>query len=642
MDKSNKFEQRFIRVFVSSTFKDMMEEREILVKQIFPQLRKLCDERYVVWGEVDLRWGITDEQKAEGKVLPICLHEIKKCRPYFIGILGERYGWIPDEIDKDLLMQEKWLELHKDYSVTELEILQGVLKDPEMAENAFFYFRDKAYIETLPKKVRGDYLEISSDDEADYDKVEYKKESEIKNNLSIFQKIKLRFTKSNKEDDGFDTSARLDKSEKIENLKNRIRKSGFPVRENYNNPKEFGQLVLQDLTQVIDKNFPKEKIPDPLDREAIEHEAFAKSRHKVYIGRKEYFERLDRHIEEDSQPLVILGESGSGKSALLSNWALKYKEKHPEDFMILHFIDSSASSTDWAAMVRRIMGELKRKFDIHGEIPDKPEELRSAFANWLYMASAKGKAVIILDALNQLEDRDQALDLVWLPPVMPENIRLFLSTLPGKSFAEMQKRNWQTLNIESFTENEQKEYIKKYLKQYTKQLEKDIRKTIVKHKQTAIPLYLQALLEELRLYGDYFTLKNKTENYLKAKTITELYQKILERYEEDYEQDRKYLVKEAFSLIWAARRGLSEIELMELLNTVNNPLPRAYWSPLYLAAEQSLIVQSGLLNFSHTYFRKAVKDKYLPDENKQNNVHLRLADYFDKQETNHRKIDELP
>ena len=68
---------RVIRVFVSSTFRDMHAEREELVKRVFPQLRKMCEQRGVMWGEVDLRWGITDEQSAEGKVLPICLEEIK-------------------------------------------------------------------------------------------------------------------------------------------------------------------------------------------------------------------------------------------------------------------------------------------------------------------------------------------------------------------------------------------------------------------------------------------------------------------------------------------------------------------------------------------------------------------------------------
>ena len=82
---------RVIRVFVSSTFRDMVDEREQLAKRVFPALRKLCESRGVVWGEVDLRWGITAEQSEGGEVLPICLDETHRCRPYLIGVLGERY-----------------------------------------------------------------------------------------------------------------------------------------------------------------------------------------------------------------------------------------------------------------------------------------------------------------------------------------------------------------------------------------------------------------------------------------------------------------------------------------------------------------------------------------------------------------------
>ena len=145
---------RLIRVFVSSTFKDMQEERDELVKFIFPQLRKLCEQRGVTWGEVDLRWGITDEQKSEGKVLTICLDEIKRCRPYFIGMLGERYGWIPDEIPDEMIEREPWLKDHFDHSVTEMKILHGVLNNHEMAEHGCFNFRDPKYLETIPLEQR--------------------------------------------------------------------------------------------------------------------------------------------------------------------------------------------------------------------------------------------------------------------------------------------------------------------------------------------------------------------------------------------------------------------------------------------------------------------------------------------------------
>ena len=64
---------RVIRVFISSTFRDMTRERDLLVKRVFPELRHKCARRFVTFTEVDLRWGITEEQAAEGQVLPLCL-----------------------------------------------------------------------------------------------------------------------------------------------------------------------------------------------------------------------------------------------------------------------------------------------------------------------------------------------------------------------------------------------------------------------------------------------------------------------------------------------------------------------------------------------------------------------------------------
>jgi len=112
--------QRVVRVFISSTFRDMQEERDILIKKVFPELRRRCRERGVEFVEVDLRWGVTEEQAERGEVLPICLAEIDNCRPYFVGLLGERYGWVPDRIAEDLLETQPWLAEHREHSVTAL------------------------------------------------------------------------------------------------------------------------------------------------------------------------------------------------------------------------------------------------------------------------------------------------------------------------------------------------------------------------------------------------------------------------------------------------------------------------------------------------------------------------------------------
>jgi len=88
-------DNRQIRIFISSTFRDMQAERGYLVTKVFPALRRYCEERDVSIFELDLRWGISEEEAKQGKVFEICLNEVRKTKPFFIGLLGERYGWIP-------------------------------------------------------------------------------------------------------------------------------------------------------------------------------------------------------------------------------------------------------------------------------------------------------------------------------------------------------------------------------------------------------------------------------------------------------------------------------------------------------------------------------------------------------------------
>lgn len=41
------------------------------------------------------------------------------------------------------------------------------------------------------------------------------------------------------------------------------------------------------------------------------------------------------------------------------------------------------------------------------------------------------KLLLIVDGLNKLDRRDNAMDLVWLPSSFPDTVRLLLSTTPG-------------------------------------------------------------------------------------------------------------------------------------------------------------------------------------------------------------------
>src|SRR5947208_10503408 len=130
-----------VRVFISSTFRDMHAERDHLVKVVFPALREKLEPFRVHLIDIDLRWGVTREQAENDQVLGLCLNQIRACRPFFVGILGERYGWVPTRHPADALKAFGWIQHHTGKSVTELEILHGVLNSPAMCGRAFFYFR---------------------------------------------------------------------------------------------------------------------------------------------------------------------------------------------------------------------------------------------------------------------------------------------------------------------------------------------------------------------------------------------------------------------------------------------------------------------------------------------------------------------
>ena len=76
---------RTVKVFISSTFRDMQGERDHLVRFVFPRLREELLKRRIHLVDVDLRWGVTSEQDA----LEVCKEIIDECRPRPLIILRE-------------------------------------------------------------------------------------------------------------------------------------------------------------------------------------------------------------------------------------------------------------------------------------------------------------------------------------------------------------------------------------------------------------------------------------------------------------------------------------------------------------------------------------------------------------------------
>jgi nephrocystin-3 len=597
-------ERRSIRVFVSSTFSDMVEDRNELMTQTWPELRRYCRERQVELVEVDLRWGIAEEQATRKETLKLCLDEIRACRPFFIGLLGERYGWTPgaDAFTADLEEEQPWIRGLAGKSVTELEILHGVLNDPGMAGRSFFYFRD----------------------------------------LAIAQAHGAGFLAENDE-----VAAKQDMLKKT--IRHACAKNHTPLHENYTDPSALAKLVLEDLKTAIEALFPVEDLPDSLTREARDHEAFAETRRRTYIGRPEYYDRLDRHAKSNGGPLVLVGESGSGKSALTANWIEHWRKAHPDDFIFQHYIGGTPDSADHWRLMARLVSEIKRWSNDAEDVPRGRDDLLRDFPLWLAKARNKAehdgvRCIVVLDALNQLEDQDRARLLGWLPEhPFTGGLRLVVSTLPGKTMEAVKQRGWETLRVEPLTTDERRQMIEHYLARFAKKLDASRLERLATAPAAANPLFLKILLDELRVTGTHDRLDERLNEYLSASDIPALLKNVLERYQRDYERDRPGLVSEALGLIWAARRGLSENELLHLLKPADQEkLPLATWSPLRAALEEGLVDRGGILNFAHDFLRMAVEAAFVTNEERRNALRLQLADEFEQEPIMARSCDELP
>jgi len=589
---------KVIRVFLSSTFVDFQEERSLLVKQVFPSLRRRAKSRGVDIVDVDLRWGVTAEQTEQGETLPLCLAEIDNCRPYFISLLGERYGWVPpaDFYKPALLERQPWLkERMGGASVTELEILHGVLRNPEMAGHALFYLRDPAY--------------AHSQQEAGW----------VAENPAEQQRLQA--------------------------LKEQIRASGFPVEEGLANPQAIAERIEADLWAVIEREYPEEDPPDALQREGQRHSDYRRSRTGLYLGGEAAIEQVESWIAEGEQRILITGESGAGKSALIANWLEAHQRSYPQDLVHVHHL----GCTNDASAVRPLLGRLidtasqllveEQKISKPIEVPQDWWELVFKVGEVFALLSAlcqkqKCRWILVLDGLDRLAEDDQQA-LPWIPTTIPPGIHVVASALDCQARTILQERQYRTYEIGPLGKAEQQQLIERYLSRYTKQLESGLKQKILEHKLAGSPLFLKVLLEELRQCAWFDTLAEQLEFYLTSETIDGLYDRVLERLEGDGHGEA---TRKAFTALWASRAGLSETELRGITG-----LAPVEWAPVDLALEEAFGRNGEQLVLGHEFLQRAVEVRYLPCEADQQGAHSVLADWFSEQkEWDDRHSEEWP
>jgi hypothetical protein len=578
---------RQMRIFLSSTFRDMHAEREHLIKKTFPRIQRLCEARGVVWSDVDLRWGITDEKAAEGNVLATCLEEIRLCRPFFIGLLGERYGSAAN-ISEALLERQPWLFASRECSLTELEILHGVLNEPTAAEHALFYFRDISYLDRLPEGA----------DPADF-----------------------------RSEDATATS-------KVRDLKERLRKSGVRVREPYRDVEELGAWVEADLCRLLDHLFPLGADYDPV---AAAHLQFAAQRRRNFVGREEELRSLNEMLSASSAVLVT-GIPGVGLSSVLANWAAAWRQSHPGTLVVEHYVGAHPGATSLDGCCRQLCLGLAAARNLPPPSVAIEHDWPDLFVEQLALAGAERPVVLVIDGADSLKGRGESAGAEWLPSELPPGV-LLVASAGLEAVLALESRGWPLLRIAELSKGARAELVRRYLAVSGKELSTERIQQIATTPATGKPFHLALLLDDLRQYGEHATLGHRLSELLAAPDVFHLCDLVFRRCERDVSPD---FTRGALGLLTVARFGLSDVELCELLGGSDGRLPQRPWSDLQISLQAMLVSRDGVAGFAQSEPARVAWKRYVGPPARELELHRRLADYFLARPDTPRSAVELP
>lgn len=602
------------RVFISSTFKDMHGERDYLTRYVFPELQERCDKLRVNLHAVDLRWGITEEDTSNA--LEICLSEVDSCRPFFLGLLGERYGWRPERYVVPDEPRFDWIKaMPAGLSITHLEMYYGALRNVDASSYAFC-LRDNDFLRDVPVQHRDDFTTESVEHRYNLDKLREEIRSKCDPSL-VFDQYPCSWGGV---PDGKPTTTSLER---------------------------FGKFVSDTLWRHIQKQFGQQELVelDELTTERLLHEQFVESHSRLFVGRGNLMNQLMTYCDANtpgtpSIPLVVIGEPGAGKTSLMCSFALQYAasmKDNDDAFVLYHFVGAAPGSTNIRHVLTRLVHEITLRFgDDEAKqslrsLPEEYKDLKNHFHEMLKnFAKTKPlcRLILILDALNQLEDSYQAHSLDWLPEEIAPNVRVVASCLKGAVFESFQRRPISEVAVGGLSRAECVEIVEKTLMEYRKKLTTQQVDLLLKKNDSTKPLYLVVACEELRVFGVFEKLTDRIRSL--PHSVPELFTEVLKRLEGDHGVD---VVKTTMSLIASSRGGLLEEEMLHLLGTeTDGPMPQSLWSRIFRSLKAYLRPSGDIIDFFHQQLPKAVRRHYLEDRNLPfaRSIHQRLGAYFEQ------------
>lgn len=646
-----------IKVYVASTFADCHSERMYLDQIVFPALRHFARLRRIHVTTCDLRCDAIEDMVLSDRFLEVALEAIDDCQPFMLCLMGERYGWVPDSYDiPDLPKFALINEVEQgSRSTTEMEIKYGYLDRPGSAL-PFFYLRDAKFMAAPKFKSQEDQYRAAFEAEDDNSRLKLKSlKDEIQSTVPA-QQIYV------------DYPAEFDKVDK-----------GVPLLLGL---EDFGRRVFSDMWTALDVAYPKRETGEKFLALRLVHNAFAENRIRAFRGRAKHLGALHLYAQdaparpagllssnpadplaagdapgEENRPLpsamLVLGEHGVGKSALLAQFAQEYRDKHPGSFVFTHFVGCGPESDEARALILRVSQELTAHFSLSttSSLLEKLDgaTLRRTFRYLLTEASNKGPVVLVLDNVGALKVTDgppltpggeftagfQESAFDWLPEPLPARVRVIISSHTAGEAAAYLSAKYFSLQVMlgALEENDAKEIVKAVCQRYHKDVDREQLGLLMRKQDSNKPLYLATVGEELRKTRSAEEMTRAVKELPGALDGDKgMLGKLLDTLEAAH--SRK-VIEALFSAIYlsAPVGGILEADLLGYGGYVTGlgegrSIPFAVWADILYVFREHLrpCVASTGYAFRHAVLGNLVKQRYLAGDVEQE--HRRLAGYL--------------
>lgn len=666
------------RLFISSTFSDFQLERETLQTKVFPEIKEYCSLKGYTFQPIDLRWGVNNEAQLDQKALEMCIKEVQSCKRYdypnFLIMLGDRYGWIPlpniieknefEQIIQNIYIEDKeylssWY--YEDKNQTPVSYILNQRTGEYIDYNRWLEvesrLRDilKVAVSDLDENIKKKYFTSATKAEAIEGIISYSQKSEFqqkllnlipdleqvdhKNIFGFFRDIDKNTIIKDKFISVDYDEAQSFKQQVQEKLidKNTLNVSTTQISkdkldENYLN--KFIESVTKFLQQQIDNQILKdtEQNHSDLELEKSQQQFFMNQKLENFLGQEKILQEIQNYISnEDAKPLIISGQSGIGKSSIMAK-AIEETSIQTSKKIVYRFIGATPNSTNTRDLLTSILEELSISFKSENSnnkgLIEANEFVNISDKIYDDINNIKDDIAIFIDAVDQLTNDDQFL---WLPNKLPYNIKIVISSLKDRDYKEDSKYFY-TLEdkISSFIEiepfNKPVELLELLLSKQNRTLQLSQKEYFLEqYTKVKTPLYVYMAANQIQYWKSSDIVDSNVALSLSQKDIVENFIVNLTL----IHHHDKLLVQKVFGYILASKDGLSEYEILELLNTdkefiksiapntwhinTTKELPLVIWTRLYKHIKPFLSTKNKdgqeLLYFFHREFIYAIENQ---------------------------------